>query len=190
MIKNSNWLVAGLGNPGTSYDKTRHNIGFMFIDFFAENYSIQVSKEKFKTVFGRGKTRNANLILAKPMAYMNKSGNPLQQLTGYFNIIPENLLVVYDDIDLPFAKIRVREKGGHGGHNGIRSIMEALGNGEFNRLRIGVGRPNGQREVTDHVLGKFSAEEKKQLPNLLKHAEDVVSTIINHGVKEAMNVFN
>ncbi len=183
-------LILGLGNPGTKYVKTRHNIGFMVVDEIARDCSISLDKKKFDVVYGRGVIGGKEIILAKPMAFMNRSGPPTQKLTHYFNILCGDMLVVHDDIDLTYERIKIKSKGGHGGHNGIRSLIDAFGNGDFNRIRMGIGRPGAQKGVVGHVLGKFSGEEVKNLDQLIGRARDAAVTIICNGIQEGMNRFN
>jgi len=183
-------LVVGLGNPGREYEKTRHNAGFMAVDHIAQTFSISLDKSKFNTVFGKGLIEGVDVILAKPMAFMNKSGPPVQNLAGYFKILSKDMLVIHDDIDLDFGRIKIIEKGGHGGHNGVRSLMDAFGVGDFPRIRIGIGRSGTGADVTDHVLGKYSADESKTLGQIITGARDAVVTILCKGIKDGMNRFN
>ncbi|MGM0787170.1 MAG: aminoacyl-tRNA hydrolase [Thermodesulfobacteriota bacterium] len=184
------WLIAGLGNPGRKYLKTRHNVGFMAAEKVADGCSIPIDRKKFSTDFGMGGCAETRIVIAKPQAYMNRSGPPIQQLAGYFGIPAEYVLVIHDDIDINKGQIKIKAKGGHGGHNGVKSIMEAFGSGNFPRLRIGIGRPEPPRDVTDYVLGRFTAEEKKIFVPVMQKAEDAVLTMISRGLTEAMNRFN
>jgi PTH1 family peptidyl-tRNA hydrolase len=190
MPKNRIRLVVGLGNPGNTYKRTRHNVGFMVVDQIAEDFSIALVKQKFDTVFGRGSVDDVEVVLAKPMAFMNRSGPLVQKIARYYRILSEDMLVVHDDIDLAFGRIKIKEKGGDGGHKGVRSIIDAFGGGEFVRLRIGVGRPEAGINAADHVLGKFSLKEKKVLHRIISEARDAVVTILCKGAKEGMNRFN
>jgi PTH1 family peptidyl-tRNA hydrolase len=183
-------LVVGLGNPGNTYKRTRHNVGFMVLDQIAEAFSIALVKQKFDTVFGRGSVDGVEVVLAKPMAFMNRSGPQVQKIAGYYMILSEDMLIVHDDIDLAFGRIKIKEKGGDGGHKGVRSIIDAFGGGNFVRLRIGVGRPEVAISAADHVLGKFSLKEKKVLHRIITEARDAVVTILCKGAKEGMNRFN
>ncbi len=183
-------LVVGLGNSGKLYSATRHNIGFMVIDALAEKYSIPVEKKKSDVLFGQGKIEGSTIFLAKPMAFMNRSGPPIRRLAEYFGISGEEIVVIHDDIDLAFERLKIKMKGGHGGHNGIRSMTGAFGNGDFARIRIGIGRPEGPREVTDYVLGKFSSEENEKLGRVISEAGDAVVTILRDGIQEGMKMFN
>jgi len=181
-------LVVGLGNPGREYEQTRHNAGFMTVDNIGQAFSISLDKRKFNTVFGKGLIEGVDVMLAKPMAFMNKSGPPVQNLAGYFKILYKDMLVIHDDIDLDFGRIKIIEKGGHGGHNGVRSLMDAFGGGDFSRLRIGIGRSG--TDVTNHVLGKYSADESKILDQVITRSRDAVVTILCKGIKDGMNRFN
>ncbi len=183
-------LVVGLGNPGNTYKRTRHNVGFMVVDQISEAFSIALVKQKFDTVFGRGSVDGVEVVLAKPMAFMNRSGPQVQKIARYYRILSEDMLVVHDDIDLAFGRLKIKEKGGDGGHKGVRSIIDAFGGGDFTRLRIGVGRPEAGGNAADYVLGKFALEEKKVLSQIITAARDAVVTILCKGTKEGMNRFN
>ena len=183
-------LVVGLGNPGEAYSKTRHNAGFMVVDKVSDAFSIALEKQKFDTRFGIGSVNGVKIVLAKPMAYMNRSGPQVRNIAGYFKILCEDMLVVHDDIDLAFGRLKIKEKGGDGGHKGVRSIIDAFGGGDFTRLRLGVGRPEVDGNAADYVLGKFTLEEKKVLSQIITVARDAVVTILCKGTKEGMNRFN
>jgi len=183
-------LIAGLGNPGPAYENTRHNAGFMPINKLADDFGIAVDKKKYDTSFGRGSIENVDVVLATPMAFMNRSGPPLQQLAHFFKIPSEDLIVVHDDIDLAFGRLKIKEKGGHGGHKGIRSLMDAFGGGNFVRLRIGVGRSQAGNNVSDHVLGTFAKSDAKRVDEIITRARDAVVTILSKGTKFGMNTFN
>ncbi|MGD2029377.1 MAG: aminoacyl-tRNA hydrolase [Desulfobacterales bacterium] len=183
-------LVVGLGNPGKTYKNTRHNVGFMVVDQIAEVFFIGLVKQKFDTIFGRGSIDGVEVILAKPMAFMNRSGPQVHKIAGYYRILSGDMLIVHDDIDLAFGRIKIKEKGGDGGHKGVRSIIDAFGGGGFTRLRIGVGRPEAGISAADHVLGKFIAKEKQVVDRIITAARDAVVTILCKGAKEGMNRFN
>jgi len=183
-------LVVGLGNPGNTYKNTRHNVGFMMVDQIAEAFSIALVKQKFDTIFGRGSIDGVEVILAKPTAFMNISGPRVQKIAGYYRILSEDMLIVHDDIDLAFGRIKIKEKGGDGGHKGVRSMIDAFGGGGFTRLRIGVGRPEAGVSAADYVLGKFTIKEKKVLHRIITEARDAVVTILCKGAKEGMDRFN
>ena len=183
-------LVVGLGNPGNTYKNTRHNVGFMVVDEISEAFYIALVKQKFGTIFGRGSIDGVNVVLVKPMAFMNRSGPQVQKIAGYYRILSEDMLVVHDDIDLAFGRLKIKEKGGDGGHKGVRSIIDAFGGGDFVRLRIGVGRPEAGISAADHVLGRFISSDKKVLDRIITMARDAVVTILCNGTEEGMNRFN
>ena len=183
-------MVIGLGNPGEAYSRTRHNTGFMVVDALADAYTIPLNKTKYDTVFGRSTIEGMDVLLAKPMAYMNRSGFPVQRLAHYFRILREDLLVVHDDIDLAIGRLKIKEKGGDAGHKGIRSMMNAFGGGDFTRLRVGVGRSESDTSVSDHVLGTFRTEEKEIMEIIIKRAKDAVVSTLSKGIAEGMNRFN
>jgi PTH1 family peptidyl-tRNA hydrolase len=190
MMKSGISLVVGLGNPGAAYAQTRHNAGFMVADELAGKFDIGFDKRKFDTVFGRGHIEQEPVVLAKPMAFMNRSGPPVKMLADFFKISSEAVLVIHDDIDLAFGRLKIKEKGGHGGHNGIRSLIDAFGRDDFVRLRIGVGRSGFDISVSDHVLSKFTDQENELLAQLIAAARDAVVTILCKGTKAGMNQFN
>ena len=183
-------LVVGLGNPGAAYAQTRHNAGFMVVDELAGKFDIGFDKRKFDTVFGRGHIERQPVVLAKPMAFMNRSGPPVRSLADFFKISSEAMLVIHDDIDLAFGRLKIKEKGGHGGHNGIRSLIDAFGTDNFVRLRIGVGRSGNNMSVSDHVLSRFTAQENESLAQIITMARDAVITVLCEGTKAGMNQFN
>jgi peptidyl-tRNA hydrolase, PTH1 family len=183
-------LIAGLGNPGDTYARTRHNSGFMAVEALSEKFSIPVEKKKFEAVYGRGTINGIDVVLAKPMAYMNRSGPPVQNLSNYFRVSRKDLLVIYDDIDLAFGRLKISVKGGDGGHKGIRSIIDSFGGDDIPRLRIGVGRSESGISVSDYVLGRFSDKEKEDLDRIIKTAGDAAVTILCDGITEGMNRFN
>ena len=190
MSGKNNRLVAGLGNPGDAYAKTRHNIGFMVVDALSGEYSIPVEKKKFDASYGRGVIEGIEVILVKPMAFMNRSGPPIQSLSGYYKISCDNMLIIYDDVDLAFGRLKINEKGGSGGHKGMKSIMDSFGDEYIPRLRIGVGRSEAGINTSDHVLGRFSNIEKDLLDQIIKRARDAVVKVVCNGITEGMNRFN
>ena len=162
----------------------------MVADKIASDFNIEFNNKKFDAVFGHGAIEEAEILLAKPMAFMNRSGFPVQKLAHYYRIQSEDMLIIHDDIDLAYGRLKIKEKGGHGGHNGIRSLMDAFGGGNFVRLRIGVGRSEAGESVTDHVLGKFSTDKAEVLPQIISGARDAVVEILRNGTKAGMNLFN
>ena len=183
-------LIVGLGNPGDEYARTRHNIGFMAVDLLADKNRISLNQSKFKAIIGRGKRGDEDLIVAKPQTYMNRSGESVSSLLFFYKLNPTDCIVICDDLELPTGKIRIREKGGHGGHNGLRSIIEQTGGNEFVRVRIGIGRPKDESQVSDYVLSHFSKVEKPLIEDAVENASKAVETIIAEGVEAAMNRFN
>ncbi|MEW5737101.1 MAG: aminoacyl-tRNA hydrolase [Thermodesulfobacteriota bacterium] len=183
-------LVVGLGNPGSEYRDTRHNAGFRVADLFAERHGIALTKSGFSSLYGTGRAEGGWIAVAKPTTFMNRSGTAVSQLMGFFQVSRENLLVVHDDIDLPFGTVKIKAKGGHGGHNGIRSIMEALGGGDFFRIRVGVGRPPDERPVAGHVLSGFDAGQRQAIEDLWALAAEAVEVLLREGSRAAMNRFN
>ncbi len=183
-------LIAGLGNPGRAYAATRHNIGFMVVDRLAADYGIGMERSKFNARFGRGTIEGRTVILAKPQAYMNRSGLPLSQLTRFFKIPCTELIVIHDDMDIAFGRIKIKQKGGSGGHKGIRSLREAFGDDRFVRVRVGVGRPTAHQDAADYVLANFSPVERRMLDEVIAQAREAVVTILREGAQVAMNRFN
>ncbi len=183
-------LIVGLGNPGTQYEYTRHNAGFMVVDKLAEDFGIAVNRNRFDVRYGRGNIEGHAVMLAKPMAFMNRSGWPVQQLAAYFKISTKDLIVIHDDIDLDFGRLKIKEKGGHGGHKGLKSIIDAVGEGGFVRLRMGVGRSGVKSSVSDHVLGPFNKNEARLVAAVIVRARDAIVTILTEGIEVGMNRFN
>lgn len=186
--ENNMFLIVGLGNPGKEYENTRHNIGFEAIDYLSKEYNIEVSRTKFKGVCGEGFIGGEKTILLKPTTYMNLSGESIRAAMDFYKLAEEDILVIYDDISLEVGKIRIREKGSAGGHNGIKSTIGHLGTDVFSRIKIGVGQPKGN--LVNHVLGKFSKEEYEILIETLGAVTKATETLIKYDTKEAMNKFN
>jgi PTH1 family peptidyl-tRNA hydrolase len=183
-------VVAGLGNPGDKYGGTRHNVGFFVVDALSSEYSIPLDRRKFDAFYGRGSVKGEEVILIKPQSYMNRSGVPICRFIDYFEISHRNMLVIHDDIDLVYGRIKIKAKGGHGGHNGVRSIIDTLGDDNFTRLRVGIGRSENESNVTGHVLGRFRSDERKLLEQIVARSRDAAVTILCEGTKEGMNRFN
>lgn len=184
------YIIVGLGNPEAKYDNTRHNIGFKTIDYIAEKYNISMDFVKHKAVCGKGIIDGNKVIIAKPITYMNLSGESIRQLVDYYKIDEDELIIIYDDIDLNVGAIRLRRKGSAGGHNGIKSIISHLGSEQFSRIKIGVGsKPKGW-DLADYVLGKFKDEEKEDVDKAVKSASDACVAIMNNDMTYAMNEFN
>ncbi|MFZ0547697.1 MAG: aminoacyl-tRNA hydrolase [Candidatus Promineifilaceae bacterium] len=186
---NQKYLIAGLGNLGREHKGNRHNIGFMMIDRLAEKYDIQLGRVQLKAITGEGRIKERPVILAKPQTYMNLSGDAIGPLVHYYKIPLENVLVVYDEIDLPFGTLRLRSKGGSGGHNGMKSVIQHLGQ-DFPRLRLGVGRPAGRMPPAAYVLRDFDKDEQPVLVELLDSAVEAVETFLIETVDLAMTRHN
>ncbi len=184
------WLIAGLGNPGRKYSRSRHNAGFMALDRIAQNWRIRMGRRKFDAEFGTGKIDGADAVLVKPMTYMNRSGLPISRAAAFFQIPLDHVLVIHDDIDIGYGHIKIKKKGGHGGHNGLRSIIDAVGSGDFPRIKVGIGRPEGPIAVSDYVLGNFSASEFADFEPVLGQTAEAAAVILQHGMDQGMNRFN
>ena len=186
-----NWLVVGLGNPGKEYEKTRHNAGFRALDILAEQLGAKVDKLKYQGLYTQVNYNGSKVFLLKPQTYMNLSGRSVLQLSSYFNIPPQRIIVMFDDISLEPGRLRVRANGSAGGHNGIKSIIQEVGSQEFPRVKIGVGaKPHPNFELADWVLSTFTALEEKALTVSLENAAKAALCIIDHSVPEAANRFN
>ncbi len=183
-------MLAGLGNPGSKYTRTRHNIGFSVIDEVAGLFSLSIDKSRFDALYSSGTYGGTRIILVKPQSFMNRSGFPIQRICSYFRINPSDLVVVHDDIDLEFGKLKLVKNRGHGGHNGIKSIIQTLGTKDFIRVKIGVGRPHEQNNVISHVLSTFSKEEEKALHKIIEKSVTACKTILELGIEKAMNLYN
>ncbi len=183
-------LIAGLGNPGPDYRDTRHNVGFRVADRLAGTFGLSWRPSPFDAEWASGFCDGIPVILAKPMTFMNRSGGPLGAIAARYEIPPGDVLVVHDDIDLAFGTIKIKAKGGHGGHNGLRSIIDALADDAFARLRVGIGRPEAGLPVTDHVLGPFDAQEREALESVLERAREAAIVIVREGTTVGMNRYN
>ena len=188
---NETWLIVGLGNPGKEYERTRHNAGFRAVEILASKLGCKVDKSKFQGLYGQANYGGRKVLLLKPMTYMNLSGRSVLQLSAYFNVLPQQIIVLFDDISLEPGRLRIRADGSAGGHNGIKSIIQEVGSQAFPRVKIGVGaKPNPEYDLADWVLSTFSAKEEKALAVALENAADAALAIIDRGVPEAANRFN
>ncbi len=184
-------VVVGLGNPGAQYEDTRHNCGFMVLDTLAQRWGISFQTEKrFQGLYGEGRGPRGKLRLLKPQTYMNLSGQSVRAVLDWYKLDPEAVLVIYDDMDIPVGRLRLRASGSAGGHNGIKSLIQHLGTQAFPRLRVGVGQPQGHKDVKGHVLGSFTPNERQILPAVLKAAADSIELILRQDLKTAMNQYN
>ncbi len=182
--------IVGLGNPGAKYTNTRHNIGFLAIDALAEEHGIKLSESKFKAVFGTGMINGERVVLVKPLTYMNLSGEAVRPLLDFYKIAVEDVLVIYDDLDLPLEKMRLRSKGSAGGHNGVKSLIQHLGTQEIKRLKLGVGRPPAPIQVIDWVLMPFSKAEQPVLQEVLADAVKIATDFTDTPFLALMNRYN
>lgn len=189
--KSEAWLIVGLGNPGKEYEKTRHNCGFRALDILAGKLGCKVDKGKFQGLYGQINHAGKKLLLLKPLTYMNLSGRSVLQLSAYFQIPPQRIIVLFDDVSLEVGRLRIRADGSAGGHNGIKSIIAELGTQDFPRVKIGVGgKAHPEQDLADHVLSAFSANEEKTLQTALERAADAALCIIERGTGEAANRYN
>ncbi|NLF63736.1 MAG: aminoacyl-tRNA hydrolase [Chloroflexi bacterium] len=182
-------MIVGLGNPGPRHAANRHNIGFMAVDRLASSYDIKFGRSRYKALQADGHIAGRPVILVKPQTYMNRSGDAVGPLAAYYRIAPENILVIYDELDLPLGTLRLREQGGTGGHNGMKSLVNHLGQG-FPRLRLGIGRPVGRMDPAAYVLQDFSDDEKAVVREILQEAQQAVETFLREGIEMAMTRHN
>lgn len=188
------WLVVGLGNPGPTYATHRHNVGHLVVDLLAERIGGRFranARSRADVVEGRvGGVPGVRAILAKPRSYMNLSGGPVANLLSFYKIEPEHLVVIHDELDIPFGTLRVKFGGGDNGHNGLKSIRRSVGTGDYLRLRVGIGRPPGRRDPADFVLSPFAATERSELPLLVDRAADAVECLLVEGLDRAQNAYH
>ncbi len=184
------YVIVGLGNPGSEYEKTRHNMGFRALDVISSNAGIDVRRAKFHALIGQGKIAGHKVILVKPQTYMNNSGVAVREAAMYYNVPSCNVIVIYDDIDLPLTAIRLRKSGGAGTHNGMKSVVQQLGVQDFPRIRIGVGGAKGDEDLIDRVIGKVPKDEQEVLDNSAKAAAAAAEDIIRLGIEKAMSIHN
>ena len=184
------WLVVGLGNPGEEYVKTRHNIGFRAVDELADRYRLRFDEKRGKARITDGTIAGQRVAIAKPFTFMNLSGQTVTALKQWYKIDTANILVVYDDLDLPFGTLRLRQRGSAGTHNGMKSIVQLLGSQDFPRLRIGIEQTPTGWDTVNYVLSRFSREQEEQMPQVLGAAADAIEIVLREGVEAAMNRYN
>ena len=185
------WLVVGLGNPGSKYEWTRHNMGFLVVDELAERLSIPVQRLKFKALTNTAVLGGKSVLLMKPTTYMNLSGEAVGQAARFYKIPPERVLVISDDVALPQGKLRVRRSGSAGGHNGLKNIIAHLGSDQFPRVKVGVGeKPNPDSDMVNWVLGTFTGQDRKTMEEAISRAADAVTVLLQHGIDQAMASYN
>lgn len=182
-------LIVGLGNPGPKYSWTRHNAGFMVLDRFAHLNGIQLARKSFGGLYGEGDFKGSRLLLLKPQAYMNLSGRAVAEALRFHKLEPADIIVIHDDLDIPFGQIKLKADGGHGGHNGLRSLHQELGGGGYSRLRVGIGRPL-HGDMADYVLTNFGKEELASLPRFIDAAVDALELMIAEGLPKTMSLYN
>jgi len=183
-------LIVGLGNPGARYAGTRHNMGFLVVDALAQRAGVEINRERFESLLGRGEISDVPVILAKPLTFMNLSGRSVAQIVRYFGIGAEDILIVHDDMDFPVGDVRIKAGGGAGGHKGLLSIIDHLGEADFARVRVGIGRPPARETAERYVLERFSEGETRDLAQAVERAGDAVIAVVSSGVQAAMNRFN
>ena len=182
------YLIVGLGNPGKEYEKTRHNVGFVAVDYLAEKLNTKISKIKFKSIYGDCSIAGEKCIIMKPQTFMNLSGESVREAASFYKIPPENIIVIYDDVSIEPGKVRIRPSGSAGGHNGMKNIIYLLNSDNFARVRFGVGE--AKNDLIDHVLGHFNEEDGKSVTCAIKNIDLIIEEIIKNGVSSAMNRFN
>lgn len=184
------YFIVGLGNPGNRYRFTRHNIGFLIIEKLAEKFAIDFSQKSFNALWGKGKIHSTDILLVMPQTYMNLSGTAVQRLVAFFKVGISNLIVIHDDLDLPFGKIRLKTGGGNAGHKGLASLTEKLGSSDFVRVRIGIGRPSDKSSIEGYVLEPFkSNEELSILPEIIEEASEATTEIVFSGIEKALTKY-
>ncbi|MBS4888535.1 MAG: aminoacyl-tRNA hydrolase [Anaerococcus vaginalis] len=184
------YYIVGLGNPGIQYENTRHNAGFITIDYLARKYSIDVRKIKFKSLIGQGVISGQKVMLVKPQTYMNNSGEAIREIYNYFDFDHDKLIVIYDDIDIDFGSIRIRKKGSAGTHNGMKSIIYNLGFDDFPRIKVAVGKKPSYMDLANFVLSGFSKQEAKIIEEEVKLTSDAIEMILEEGIEKSMSMFN
>lgn len=186
-------LICGLGNPGSEYERHRHNVGFMVVDELCRRAKVDLSQQKFHARTGQGSLGGERVLFVEPQTFMNRSGLSVAEAARFYKIAPADVLVIHDELDLPFGRVQLKAGGGAGGHNGLRSMIELLGNDGFHRVRFGIGKPEGPNakdRVVGHVLANFSSEEGKDLSSLIDRAADASEMWARDGLQKAMNAFN
>jgi PTH1 family peptidyl-tRNA hydrolase len=184
------WLVVGLGNPGTQYQGNRHNLGFMVVDELVRRCRAPSPRAKFGAALTEGELAGERVLFCKPMEFMNVSGQTVARVAQFWKVAPASTIAVHDEIDLPFGRLKLGAGGGHGGHNGVRSLIADWGTADFHRVRIGVGRPSAGHDVAGYLLSDFSRDEQGEIPALVNDAADAVEVLIKSGLTAAMNKFN
>lgn len=184
------WLIAGLGNPGPQYAGNRHNAGFLCCDELAAQLGTSFRRDRSRAMVATGRLAGAAVVIAKPLGFMNTSGGPVGSLRAYYKLPPARIVVIHDELDLPFGTVRLKLGGGDNGHNGLRSVTAALGTRDYHRVRVGIGRPPGRMDAADFVLQNFSASERTELPGIIGRAAEAVETLIGQGLAATQNKYH
>lgn len=184
------YIIVGLGNPEEDYSGTRHNMGFDVINEIAEKYNIKVNKNKFNSIYAKCDIEGQEVMLVKPQTYMNLSGTSVREIVNFYKVKKEEILIIYDDMDIKSGTIKIRKKGSSGGHNGVKSIIENLGTEEISRIRVGIGTPQEKEDKIKYVLGHISKEDRELLKEGVIQARDAVVEILKNGIDKAMNMYN
>ena len=183
-------IIVGLGNPGKEYENTRHNLGYKVIDKLSEKLKISLNRERLEGLSGNGKYNDEKIMLVKPLTYMNLSGNCVSKILKYYKLTEKELIVIYDDIDIPVGKIRIKPNGSPGTHNGMKDITQKLGTKEFTRVRVGSGKPAENMDLAEYVLSNFKKDEQKEIEKAINNAQEAVIEILENGVNKSMSKFN
>ncbi len=190
-IGNIDYIIVGLGNPGIKYESTRHNVGFLSIDYICKQSNIKLNCSKFDGIYGYGNLGKNKVLFLKPQTFMNKSGECVLKIMSYYKVPPEKVILIFDDISLPIGKIRIRRSGTHGGHNGVRNIIDLSSSSNFPRVKVGVGeRPSKDWDLANWVLSKFSKEENDIIEDTLKDIQNSINLIIEGNMEKAMSLYN
>lgn len=184
------YLVVGLGNPGKKYSNTKHNVGFDTIDILSERLGIKVNKIKHQSVYGEANINGKKVLLIKPQTYMNDSGITVRGFSDFYKLPIENIIIIYDDIDIPIGNLRIRKKGSAGSHNGMKSVIYHLKEDKFPRIRIGIGKPGYDKDLISHVLGGFNKEDRELIDEAILNAAKAVEEIMNSDIERSMNMYN
>ncbi len=184
------FLIVGLGNPGAEYDDTRHNIGFKAVDNIASKFGTEIKRKGYSSLYEEINCSENKLFLIKPQTFMNRSGKAVHEIKSFYKIPTENLIVIYDELDIPLGNLKIKSGGGSAGHNGIRSILNSIGDENFSRIRFGIGKPLRREKTVGHVLSKFAKDEKQIVDDMITTVYEAVIEIIENGVESAMNKFN
>ena len=189
--KDISWIIVGLGNPGSQYDRTRHNVGFRVLDRLADSLGVKINRSRFKALTATAQIGGEKVLLLKPQTFMNASGLSVEPAAAFYKVPAERVLVIFDDVSLPVGKIRIRAEGSAGGHNGLKSLISALGKQTFPRIKVGVGeKPHPDYDLADWVLGKFTAKEEKDLAPAVEHAAEAVEYFLKQGAEKTAAKYN